>query len=117
MAMTPMQKVEILKAACCVAGVDRTIDDNELPLLQKIAKEVGVGRASLSAMIRRASEDANFHQGQFQVLKENPRACMAVIVEVARGDGKINDQELQILQSLAANLNLPDEELQQLIGG
>ena len=113
--MTPMQKVEVLRAACCVAGIEGNIQECELPLLQKIAKEVGVGKASLDAMMERAKNDANFHEEQFQILKSEPQKCMATVLEVAMCDGKVTDAETHVLKSLSQKLNVSDETFQQLM--
>ena len=113
--MTPMQKVEVLRAACCVAGIDGGLDDKEQTLVEKIAKEVGVGQASLNAMIERASTDHDFHKQQFRILKENPQQCLATVLEVAMADGKVSENEKTVLQSLANNLEVPSEVFDQLM--
>lgn len=113
--MTPMQKVEVLRAACCVAGIDKVVEDNELHLLAKMAKEVGVGKASLAAMVQRATSDPNFHQEQFRILKENPQECLAAVLEVALADGGVSEDETQILRSLSENLEVPSDVFEQLV--
>ena len=113
--MTPMQKVEVLRAACCVAGIEGNIDEAEFPLLKKIAKEVGVGKASLDAMIQRASTDPNFHEEQFQILKSEPQKCMATVLQVALADGKVTEAETQVLKALSEKLNVSNEVFDQLM--
>ena len=113
--MTPMQKVEVLRAACCVAGIEGNIQECELPLLQKIAKEVGVGKASLNAMMERAKSDPDFHEEQFQILKSEPQKCMATVLQVAMCDGKVTDGETIVLKSLSEKLNVSDEVFSQLM--
>ena len=113
--MTPMQKVEVLRAACCVAGINTDVSEKEKTLLDKIAKEVGVGRASLNAMIERASTDHDFHREQFRILKENPQQCLATVLEVAMADGKVTDNEKMVLQSLASNLEVPSNVFEKLM--
>ena len=110
-----MQKVEVLRAACCVAGINGNLSEPEKTLLDKIAKEVGVGEASLNAMIERAQTDHDFHKDQFQILKENPQQCLATVLEVAMADGDISENEKTVLHSLAANLEVPSEVLDQLM--
>ena len=113
--MTPMQKVEVLRAACCVAGIEGNIQECELPLLQKFAKEVGVGRASLDAMMARAKSDPNFHEEQFQILKSEPQKCMAAVLQVAMCDGEVTEAETQVLKALSQKLNVSDEVFGQLM--
>lgn len=113
--MTPMQRVDVLRAACCVAGSDGSLADQEIGLVKKLAREVGVGQASLSAMIERSIRDENFHQEQFKILKENPQQCLATVLEVAMADGVVSETEQAILRSLADNLQVPTEVFDQLM--
>lgn len=113
--MTPMQKVEVLRAACCVAGIDGNVDDGELNLLARMAKEVGVGKASLAAMVQRASTDPQFHKEQFKILKEDPQQCLATVLEVALADGKVTEAETHVLKSLSDNLKVPGDVFDELL--
>jgi tellurite resistance protein len=113
--MTPMQRVDVLRAACCVACSDGEIATSELGVVQRLAKEVGVGKASLAAMIDRSTRDENFHKEQFKILKENPQQCLATVLEVAMADGVVTDVEMAVLQSLADNLNVPTEVFNELM--
>ena len=113
--MTPMQKVDILRAACCVAGFDGDISDAERTVIQKLASEVGVGKASLEAMISRGLSDKKFHEEQFRVLKSEPQQSMAALLEVAMADGGISDGETQVLRSLSQKLEISPEIFDQLI--
>ena len=113
--MTPMQKVDILRAACCVAGSDGQLADQEIKLVKKLAKEVGVGQASLQAMVDRSMVDENFHKEQFKILKEDPQKCLATVLEVAMADGVLTDVEQAVLRGLADNLQVPTEVFDQLM--
>ena len=79
--MSAMIKVEILRAACCVAGADGNLNDAEWGLLNRLAKETGVGQASLDAMVSRACRDQEFCNEQFRVLKADPKEAMAILLE------------------------------------
>ena len=113
--MTPMQKVDVLRAACCVAGADGSMDEKERTLIDRLAKEVGVGKASLTAMMERACNDKKFHTEQFAILRENPQQCMVTVLEVAMADGVLTDDEQHVLQTLAKNLEVPDDVYQGLM--
>ena len=113
--MTPMQKVDVLRAACCVAGCDGDITDTERNLIQKLAGDVGVGRASVEAMIDRGLRDPEFHQEQFRVLKSDPKVAMAALLEVAMADGSIGDGETRVLKSLSEKLEVAPEVFEQLM--
>lgn len=114
--MTPMQKVDVLRAACCVAGIDGQPNEAEKVVIQKLAAEVGVGQASLEAMIERGATDPDFHQEQFRVLKTDPQESLAALLEVAMADGTISNEETAVLKALSEKLNVPTEVFQQLIG-
>lgn len=113
--MTPMQKVDILRAACCVAGQDGEINAAERVVIDKLANEVGVGKASLEAMVARGVRDPNFHKEQFRVLKSDPQETMAALLEVAMADGEINPGEKQVLQALSEKLDVSPELFEQLM--
>ncbi len=113
--MTPMQKVDILRAACCVAGIDGPPDQFERAVIDKLAAEVGVGKASLEAMIARGVTDPNFHQEQFQILKSDPQESMQALLTVALVDGNISEKEKDVLHSLASRLGISSELFEQLI--
>ncbi|MEL7499684.1 MAG: hypothetical protein AAFN77_18920 [Planctomycetota bacterium] len=113
--MTPMEKVDLLRAACCVAGIDGNTGDPEFAIINRLASEVGVGQASVQAMIERGVEDPTFHQEQFRVLKADPQQSMAVLLEVALADGKITDGETGVLRALSQKLNVPGNVFDQLL--
>ena len=114
--MRPMEQVEVLQAACCVAGTDGTISDQERELISKLGGDCGVGKASLQAMIERAKSDCSFCDEQFQILKTDPQETMAILLELAIVDGVIDDSEHAILQSFASRLNVPEQTFGELLG-
>lgn len=113
--MTPMEKVDLLRAACCVAGIDGKVEEPEFAVIQRLASEVGVGQASMHAMIDRGIRDPEFHKVQFRILKADPEKSMAVLLEVALADGKITDAETGVLRALSEKLNVPSEVFETLI--
>lgn len=113
--MTPMQKVDVLRAACCVAGIDGKPNEAERVVIDKLAAEVGVGAASLQAMVDRGATDPSFHEEQFRVLKADPKQAMAALLEVAMADGKVTENEVGVLRALSGKLNVPEEVFEQLM--
>ena len=107
--MAAMGKVEVLRAACCVAGVDGTVSDEERKVLAKLAGEIGVGQASLTAMIQRAESDKRFWNEQFRVLKTDPKDTMEILFRVACSDGKFRKYEMAVLKRLAERLEVPEK--------
>jgi tellurite resistance protein len=104
--METMRKVEVLRAACCVAGIDGEAEDKELAVLRELAEEVGVGQTSLNAMIERAETDQAFYQEQFRVLKGNPKETLEFLLRVALADGRLGNRESQVIRLLALRLDV-----------
>lgn len=113
--MSAMIKVEILRAACCIAGADGESTDAERELLNRLAKETGVGQASLDAMISRACSDQNFCNEQFRVLKADPKEAIVILLDVAMADGSIDESEAGILQVLSGKLGVPADVFEALL--
>ena len=113
--MSGMIKVEILRAACCVAGANGESSDAERQMLDRLARDAGVGLASLEAMISRACSDQNFCNEQFRVLKADPKDAVAALLEVAMADGTIEDSEAEILKILAGRLDVGDQVFDALL--
>ena len=113
--MTPTQRIDLLRAACCVANADGDAGEPELALVGKLIKEVGVGRASVQAMMERAKIDPAFCEDQFKILKSEPSDAMLFLLQVAMADGKLTDGEVRVLQSLANNLEVPADVFEKLI--
>ncbi len=113
--MSSMIQVEVLRAACCVAGADGETSEAESELLNRLAKQTGVGFASLEAMVSRACTDANFCKEQFRVLKAEPKEAMATLLEVAMADGVIDDQETETLKVFAEKLSVPADIFDELL--
>jgi len=113
--MQSHQKLEVLRAACCVAGADGNIDADELRIVRQLAADVGVGEASLDAMMTRAENDPEFCQVQFRFLKESPAECLEIMMQVAAASGEIKAPEKKTLQVLARNLEFEDNEFEALL--
>jgi uncharacterized tellurite resistance protein B-like protein len=113
--MTPTQRIDLLRAACCVANADGEAGESEMALVGKLIKEVGVGRASVQAMMDRAKVDPDFCQDQFKILKSDPSDAMLFLLQVAMADGKLTEQEVRVLKTLANNLEVPADVFDNLI--
>lgn len=115
MSMTPTQRVEVLRASCCIAGADGETTPEEMELLKKLADDVGCGDASLNAMISRAEEDSEFYKQQFRVLKDEPLVCMGVLLDMTAANGKIKPTEFEILKGLAQRLEITNDQFKELM--
>ena len=110
-----LDKVEVLRAACCVAGLDGTIGEKEMPLLQALATDAGVGAASFKAMRDRATSDRNYYEQQFRFLRGNPDESMKTMLRVAVADGELHANERVVLDIFAKKLGLSEERYHQLL--
>jgi uncharacterized tellurite resistance protein B-like protein len=113
--MLPIQRLDILRAACCVAGIDGNANEAQAAVLKRLAREVGVGKASLDAMIDRAETDDSFHEEQFKVLEFEPKTTMATLLEVALADGELSESEADVLRILAGRLKIDPTMFDQLL--
>jgi tellurite resistance protein len=113
--MMIMTKVEVLRAACCVAAADRNMSDRELAQLKRIADHVGVGSVSLDAMIERANRDPDFYHEMFRILQTDADNTLKVLFAVACADHQITDEERMMLYHFAKTLEMSDERFNQLL--
>jgi len=111
----PMTSVEVLRAACCVAGLDGEFDEREVALLRRLAEKAGVGAVSLKAMMDRAASDPNFYQEQFHYISADPRSAMTQIIAVAVADGHLAPDERIILHHFAERLALDERSFDKLL--
>lgn len=110
-----MTEVQLVRAACCIAGLDEKICEKERPLLDKIARGAGVGRVSLEAMINRARTDQDFYREQFDILKPEPDRAIRTLLKVAMADGVITQEERIILYHFAERLGVDQEKFDRLL--
>ena len=110
-----MSKVDVLRAACCIAGIDEHIDDHELRMLRKLAEHVGVGNASLDAMMHRARTETDYYEDQFNLMCDDVDHALKVLFSVAVVDGELGDAERIMLQHFAALLGMTDARFDQLV--
>ena len=84
-------------------------------LIDKIAKSVGCGPASVNAMIARAERDPEFHKQQFTVLKADPQETILALIEVATADGEMSEAEKTVLRQISESLAISESTFEQLV--
>lgn len=107
--------VEILRAACCVAGLDGGVCQDELNLLQQMASDIGVGKASLDAMVSRSEKDPNFYQELFKILTADAEGTMEILFRVAVVDSELNVNESVVLHDFARRLGVSEERYEEML--
>ena len=113
--MSVMKNVEILRAACCVAGLDESIHDSEREMLDRLAEHAGVGQTSLNAMIDRAVNDPDFYQEQFKTIRTDPDSTMKALFCIAVADHELSTEERVILHQFATRLGMDPKRFNQLL--
>lgn len=110
-----MRDVEVLRAACCIAGLDKDISEKEERLLRRLADRAGVGGASLTAMKNRALKDQNFYREMFRSLNMDADATMKSLLCVAVADHELTTDERVILHHFAQKMGLAEGRFDQLL--
>lgn len=114
-----MQQVELLRAACCVAGADGATTAPERKVLERLADRIGIGAASLAAMIECAETDERFLETQFRIAVKSPQRTMELLFKMAIIDGRLKKEEAAVMKRLAEKIGVAssrfDEWLKQEI--
>lgn len=110
-----MLDVEILRAACCLAGIDREISDAERRVLTELAATAGVGQASFEAMMARARRDPEFYKDQFKLTQKDPEKAIMALLRVAFADGRLGNRERQLVVHFAEKVKLDRGRLDAML--
>ncbi len=104
--MSISEQLEILRGLVVLTAADGRITAGERGILEKLASRVGVGSASLQAMIERASGDISMRDDLFHRTMSNPEQVMELLVATARIDGEISEEERELLVHMMGKLNI-----------
>lgn len=109
-----LEQVETIKAAIVLAAADGKISSSERGLLEAFAKRIGIGKASLGAMIDRAITDQTVREEMFHRTMSDPRMTLELLVATARLDGDITTKEREVLIHARELLNIPMDDFAQI---
>jgi len=112
--MKDIEKLELLKAALAVALADGQLRRSELGVVMGLAARVGLGQASLEAMMNAAKQDPHFADGVLMNSGDSARTAFELLVAEARIDGEISDEEREVLTRLAGRLQISEDEFAEL---
>ena len=112
--MGSMEEREVLKAAMAVAVADGRITRSEMGVLKGLAARLGVGNASLDAMLEVAREDQSQADNILIRSKERARAALELLVAEARIDGDISFEERDVIVRIASSLDIVGDEFQSV---
>jgi len=112
--MTDIEKLELLKSALLVAVVDGQLKQSEMGVVMGLAARVGVGRASLEAMIGAAKDGRIGPDDILMRSGQSARTALELLVAQARIDGEITDPERELLVIIGSRFNITGDEFQEI---
>lgn len=110
-----MKDLELLRAACCIAGLDGEVGEEERAAIETLQERAGVGAASLAAMLDIARTDSEFYEEQFDMLLSDPEHAIKTLWKVAAVDGRVSTDERVILRYFGRKLGLEDARVEEII--
>ena len=111
----PMTDAEILKAVCCLAGADSEVTVEELQFLGGLARNAGLERHSVDAVIEKAHNDQDFHQRQLDLVMRDVDGAMNTLIRVAREGGSLEGHVVLLLWRVATKLQMSPERFEDLL--
>lgn len=112
-----MDKVDILRAACCVAGLDGEISEEEERLLRRLKESAGVGEASFNVMCEMAvDEKENYYEKQLDFLSTEPEKIVRMLLQIARADDEVTQNERVVVRHLAEKIGVSSDRFEELAG-
>ncbi len=114
MSANPQESLELLRAALAMAAADGRISGHEKALLKALAQRAGVGALSLDAMVADAVNNPASHDTLFQRAIDDPERAMQLLVAVAQIDGKISEEERNLLVDISFVLGVSAERFNEI---
>ncbi len=108
-----MENVELLRAAIAMAVADGKILRSEMGVVEGLAQRAGVGAVTIEAMFEAAANDETFADNLLLQPKDRAIKAVELLVGLARIDGKISDEERELIVRIAASIDVVDNEFRQ----
>ncbi len=112
--MTDLEKLELLKAALAVAAADGKLMRSEKGVVEGLAARVGVGRASLDAMMASAERGESLAYDIVMQSEQSARTALELLVAEARIDGEITRKERSLLAWIGTRLGIKGDEFHSI---
>ncbi len=109
----PTRRLDILCAAVCVAAVDRAMCDREREILDVLARAAKLEKQSLDALINRALHDEDYYAEQLRMLHARPVEIIALLLTVARADGRVSLDERVLIRFFAGKLGMSESAFER----
>lgn len=110
-----IDEVELLRAACCVAGLDGQVTEEEEQLLRDLKEHAGVGEASFQAMLDRARNDPDYYEDVLDVVRPNAEQVLQLLARVAAADGEVSTTEREMIHTFAERLGIEKDHVKQVL--
>ena len=110
-----IDELQILRAACCVAGLDGEIDEREREALKVLVDRAGVGKASFEAMLEMAIEKEDYFSQQLDFLRGDVDRTIKTLFRIAVVDGKLGDNERVVMRYFADKLGMAEPRFEQIL--
>lgn len=112
--MDDMEKLELLKAALAVAAADGQMRRSERGVIEGLAARVGVGQASLDAMMVSAERGDSLAYDIVMKSPKSARIALELLVGEARIDGEIAQKERALLAWIASKLGIKGDDFENV---
>lgn len=110
-----MNELDVLKAACCIAGMDEDVGFQERKVMQMLASRAGVTPTSFDTMMDQALEDDDFFEGQLNLLQSNLDDAIRLLLRVAVVEGKLDPGEREVLLHFSEQIGMTSEHFEQIL--
>ena len=110
-----LNDLEVLKAACCIAGMDEDVGFQERKVMQMLASRAGVTPSSFDTMMDQALGDDDFFEGQLNLLQSNLDDAIRLLLRVAVVEGKLDPGEREVLLHFSEQLGMTSEHFGQIL--
>ncbi len=112
-----MTDSENLKAVCCLAGVDRDVTVEDLQLLDRLVKGIGLEPKPFHGLIEKTRANEEFREEQIDLAKANVDDTLKELIRVVRQDASLNEGRIvMLLWRVATKVEMTPEHFQELIG-
>ena len=112
--MASMEDLELLRAAMAVALADGELRRSEMGVLKGLATRTGIGRISFEAMLSAAEADPSFADNILIHSPDKARQALEILVAEAALDGEVSPQERAVIERIAGQLKITDQEFGEL---
>ena len=112
--MDDLEKLELVKAALAVAAADGEIRRSEMGVVMGLAARVGLGQASLDAMLASAERGDSLAYDIVMQSEKSAHTALELLVAEARIDGEITEKERSLIAWIGTRLGIKGDAFQSV---